>query len=70
MEEEQEITRFTFNINAELQEKMRDTALILGIKAPDLLTRALTKYIEAIENSAGGEFKTAMEAIKKVRKLG
>lgn len=62
--------RFTFSLDEKLEQNMRDTALIMGIKPGVLVTKALTKYIEAIEKSAGGEFQKAKEAIEAVRALG
>lgn len=62
--------RFTFSLSEELEESFKDTALIMGIKPGELAVRALTKYLEAIEKSAGGEFQKAKLAIKAVRALG
>ena len=69
-DETKEQPRFTFGLDPELDQTMRDTALIMGIKPSVLVTKALTKYIEAIEKSAGGEFQKAKEAIQAVRDLG
>ena len=69
-ENEEKMDRFTFNISPELNEKMRDTAMILGIRPTDLCNRAVTKYIDAIEKAAGEDFAIARSAMERVRKLG
>ena len=68
-EEETAPIRFTFGLDTKTDQNIRDTAMILGMKPGELCLRAVTKYMEAIENSAGGEFKKAKDAIEAVRKL-
>jgi hypothetical protein len=68
--EETAPVRFTFGLDSKLDEDLRDTALILGMRPSELCERAVKKYIEAIEKSAGGEFQKAKDAIAAVRKLG
>lgn len=69
-EEETAPVRFTFGLDSKLDQEIRDAALILGLRPGDLCVRAITKYLEAIEKSAGGEFQKAKDAIEAVRKLG
>ncbi len=62
-------TRITIPMTTETEQLLRDASMIFGIKPAELIDRALSKYIEAVQKQAGSEFKTAMDAIKKVRAL-
>ena len=66
-EKEEEQVRLTVLLDRDLDQLIRDTSMILGIKPSDLAARAFAKYIEAIKAQVGSKFSTALEAIQAVR---
>jgi hypothetical protein len=66
-EKEEAQTRITIPMKPEVEQQVRDAAMIFGIKVHELVEKALLKYLEAVEKQAGSEFKKAMDAIKVVR---
>jgi hypothetical protein len=68
-EKEEVQTRITLPMKPEVEQKVRDAAMIFGIKVHELVEKALLKYLEAVEKQAGSEFKKAMDAIRTVRSM-
>ena len=61
--------RITFTFDEKTKESIQDVSMILGIKPSELVTRAVSKYVEAIEKQVGPPFQAAMEGIRAVRKI-
>ena len=61
--------RITFTFDEKTKERIHDTSMILGIKPSELVTRAIEKYVEAIEKQVGPPFQAALAGIREVRKI-
>ena len=68
-EKEEKVARLMSKIPIETDQRLRDTALILGVKQQDVVANALDKYLDAVAVAKGEQFTKALDAIKAVREL-
>lgn len=68
-ETEPKVARLMSKIPIELDQRLRDPALILGVKQQDVVANALDKYLDAVAKTKGEKFTIAMDAIASVREL-
>ncbi len=67
MAEEINTARLIVNIPEELDQRIRDTALILGVKVGELVTKGLDKYLDAVAAKKGAAFQQVLKSLAEVR---